>query len=159
MKSIRREDQARFQRLSFDDEALGSDDFPVTADRKNHDAGRYVPMEPDNMNDWDLRGLLLARRSRGQFFSGELFADPAWDMLLTSFLAVQENQRISVSDLCASSGVPESAALRWISKLETDGWLEREGDGCAEENWVRISEKGQKAMRDFLRSSVIQRGL
>ncbi len=33
----------------------------------------------------EVRGAIRARRLRGQFFAPELFADPAWDMLLDLF--------------------------------------------------------------------------
>ena len=34
-----------------------------------------------------IRAMIRARRLRDQYFSGELFADPAWDMLLDLLLA------------------------------------------------------------------------
>lgn len=75
-----------------------------------------------------VRRIIRQRQLRARFFPNELFADPAWDMLLDLTAATAEHRRISVSSLCLASGVPPTTALRWISQLEEAGLVERQED-------------------------------
>ncbi|MBB6191474.1 hypothetical protein FHS51_001701 [Sphingobium wenxiniae] len=75
-----------------------------------------------------VRDLLRARRLRDEFLPGDLFADPAWDMLLDLFAARLEQERVSVSSLCIASAVPPTTALRWIRTLTEKGLLQRQAD-------------------------------
>lgn len=64
-----------------------------------------------------IRKLIRNRQARAQFFDAELFADPAWDILLDLAAARQERTRVSVTSLCVAAGVPATTALRWISQM------------------------------------------
>lgn len=75
-----------------------------------------------------VRDLLRARRMRADFLAGELFADPAWDMLLDLMAARLEHERVSVSSLCIASAVPPTTALRWIRTLTDTGLVVRQAD-------------------------------
>lgn len=76
----------------------------------------------------DVRAVIRARRMRDQFFTGELFADPAWDMLLDLFASELEGRRVSVSSLCIAAAVPPTTALRWIGAMHDAGLFERQAD-------------------------------
>lgn len=65
----------------------------------------------------EIRALIRARRMRDQFFPPDLFADPAWDMVLDLLAARLAGQRVSVSSLCIAAAVPPTTALRWIRQL------------------------------------------
>lgn len=75
-----------------------------------------------------VRDLLRARRLRDDFLPGDLFADPAWDMLLDLLAARLEKERVSVSSLCIASAVPPTTALRWIRTLTEKGFVHRQAD-------------------------------
>lgn len=75
-----------------------------------------------------VRDLLRARRIRADFLPGDLFADPAWDMLLDLLAARLEHERVSVSSLCIAAAVPPTTALRWIRTLTDKGLVERQAD-------------------------------
>lgn len=75
-----------------------------------------------------LRELLRVRRMRDQFLPSDLFADPAWDMLLDLMAARLGGERVSVSSLCIAAAVPPTTALRWIRLLTDRGILIREAD-------------------------------
>ncbi|MBS0502680.1 MAG: MarR family transcriptional regulator [Proteobacteria bacterium] len=75
-----------------------------------------------------VRGLIRVRRLRDQFFSKELFADPAWDMLLDLLAARLERSRVAVSSLCIAAAVPATTALRWIRTLTEHGLFVRSAD-------------------------------
>ncbi|HEX7871414.1 MAG TPA: MarR family winged helix-turn-helix transcriptional regulator [Sphingobium sp.] len=76
----------------------------------------------------EVRTLLQARRMRDRFLPGELFADPAWDMMLDLLSARLDRKRVSVSSLCIASAVPPTTALRWIAQLTERGLFERHND-------------------------------
>ncbi|UZK68991.1 MarR family transcriptional regulator [Sphingomonas sp. S1-29] len=76
----------------------------------------------------EIRAAIRARRMREQFFERELFADPAWDMLLDLFAARLDRSRVSVSSLCIAAAVPPTTALRWIGTMREAGLFERQDD-------------------------------
>lgn len=75
-----------------------------------------------------VRKLLRKRRQRDQYFPSDLFADPAWDMMLDLYAAHYERREISVSSLCIASAVPATTALRWIKMMVDDGRFVRVAD-------------------------------
>ena len=78
---------------------------------------------------WELvRDVLKYRRRRAKFFKGDLFADPAWDILLELYAAELGQRRMSVSSLCLGAAVPGTTALRWIKTLERMGLICRAND-------------------------------
>ena len=75
-----------------------------------------------------VRRVLRQRRMREQFFPADLFADPAWDMLLDLYAAQLEGQTVAVSSLCIAAAVPATTALRWIKTMTDTGLFERHAD-------------------------------
>ncbi|MET0138277.1 MAG: hypothetical protein ABW192_07830, partial [Sphingobium sp.] len=84
--------------------------------------GGTVPMRGD------IRTLIQLRRMRDRFLPGDLFADPAWDMILDLMGARLDGKRVSVSSLCIAAAVPPTTALRWIAQLTERGICERRND-------------------------------
>lgn len=98
-----------------------------------------------------VRAMIRARRVRDQFFRAELFADPAWDMLLDLMAARYEHKRVSVSSLCIAASVPATTALRWIKGMTEEGLFVR----CADQNdgrriFIELSERTAGAMEAYL---------
>lgn len=75
-----------------------------------------------------VRRLIRKRRQREQHFPSDLFADPAWDMMLDLYAAHYERREISVSSLCIAAAVPATTALRWIKTMVEDGRFVRVAD-------------------------------
>lgn len=75
-----------------------------------------------------IRRAIKHRHARARFFDPDLFADPAWDILLDLAAARAERQRVSVTSLCIASGVPVTTALRWIGQMVEGGLLVRVAD-------------------------------
>ncbi len=75
-----------------------------------------------------IRAHIKARRLRERFFPADLFADPAWDILLDLAAAQREGIRVSVSSLCIAAAVPTTTGLRWIKAMVDRGMLVREPD-------------------------------
>ena len=72
--------------------------------------------------------LIADRRARYTEFPSELFADPAWDILLDLFVAYADGLRISVSSAVIAANVPPTTALRWIALMTDRGYLVRAPD-------------------------------
>jgi len=97
-----------------------------------------------------VRRIIRQRQLRARFFEGDLFADPAWDILLDLTAARVELTRVSVTSLCIASGVPPTTALRWISQMTEAGLLERvEDESDRRRAFIALTEKAACAMARY----------
>lgn len=109
-----------------------------------------IPSPSATVTEQDVRALLQARRSRAHFFDHDLFADPAWDMLLELYAAQLGQRRITVSSLCTAAAVPATTALRWIGVLEKRGLLARVKDAFdGRRVFISLAEKASDAMTAY----------
>jgi DNA-binding MarR family transcriptional regulator len=98
----------------------------------------------------EVRAVLRARRRREAIFGKDLFADPAWDILLELYAAELGQRRVPTSELAAVAGIPLTTTLRWISKLESEGLLTREDDPLdGRRVWVALTRNALPMMTDF----------
>lgn len=135
-----RAERARLQALALELARLaeqlgaitsGDDDAPdALADRSlaysaetQSDRAPAIPPDPQR-----IRHLISTRRLRERFFSPDLFADPAWDILLDLAASRLEHRSVSVSSLCIAAAVPPTTALRWIRLMTEQRLLERRAD-------------------------------
>lgn len=101
-----------------------------------------------------VRGIIRARRLRDQYFGADLFADPAWDMLLDLMAARLERQRVAVSSLCIAAAVPATTALRWIKTLTEHGLFVRAADPeDGRRVYIELSEGAAAALSAYLRAA------
>ncbi|MFN4113069.1 MAG: MarR family transcriptional regulator [Sphingomonadaceae bacterium] len=97
-----------------------------------------------------VRRIIQQRQLRARFFDAELFADPAWDMLLDLTVARVERTRVSVTSLCIASGVPPTTALRWIAQMVDAGLFERQQDEIDRRRaFIALSDKAAEAMARY----------
>jgi hypothetical protein len=97
-----------------------------------------------------VRRIIRQRQLRARYFDGELFADPAWDMLLDLTAARVEHTRVSVTSLCIASGVPPTTALRWIGQLTEAGLFERvEDDTDRRRVFITLTDRAAEAMARY----------
>lgn len=97
-----------------------------------------------------VRRIIRQRQLRARFFDGDLFADPAWDMLLDLTAARAEHTRVSVTSLCIASGVPPTTALRWIGQMTESGLLERvEDEADRRRAFIALTDKAADAMARY----------
>ncbi len=107
--------------------------------------------QPSVIPTTDIRAYLASRRRRDRFFPGQIFADPAWDMLLDLWAATNEGRQVSVSSLCFAAAVPATTALRWIALMEDRGWFTRVRDPSDHRRThVRLTRRAITAMRGYL---------
>jgi hypothetical protein len=97
-----------------------------------------------------VRRIIRQRQRRARFFDGELFADPAWDMLLDLTAARAEHARVSVTSLCIASGVPPTTALRWIGHMTEAGLFQRvEDDTDRRRAFIALTDRAADAMARY----------
>ena len=114
-------------------------------DARRHE---YLGEERGNREAAAVRAIASARRARDRLIGRELFADPAWDMLLALYAASLAQRRLSTSELVLAAAVPATTGLRWMDKLESLGLLIRRGDPLdARRVWVGLSREGESRMR------------
>ncbi len=74
----------------------------------------------------DLARLLLwGRGLLEREVAADLFADPAFNILLTLYVSRSEGRDVSTSAACTASGVPTTTALRWINALARRGMVHK----------------------------------
>jgi hypothetical protein len=98
-----------------------------------------------------IRAMIRVRRLRNQFFPAELFADPAWDMLLDLMAARLEGRAVAVSSLCIASAVPPTTALRWIKTLTDARLFERVADSNdGRRVFIELTDVAEQGMIAYL---------
>lgn len=113
---------------------------------------REVPASIRPVDAAMIRRILRLRRDRDRFFPAEIFADPAWDMLLDLTAAQLESKQVPVSSLCIGAAVPTTTALRWVRSLTEAGLLDRRTDPTdARRSHIRLSDDASSAMLAYLR--------
>jgi hypothetical protein len=99
-----------------------------------------------------VRRIIRLRRDRERHFPAELFADPAWDMLLDLAAARMEQQDVAVSSLCVAAAVPTTTALRWVRNLSEIGLFVRRTDPAdARRAFITLSDQAFDAVVGWLR--------
>lgn len=107
--------------------------------------------------DPDLAGLASAlldtQAMRGHYFSSDLFADPAWAMVLFVYASQGRRAGLSLDSLRDSQLVgPATVTLRWILKLVDEGVFQLVGDGPQPGNtFVQTSSDALKNLEKWLR--------
>ena len=97
-----------------------------------------------------VRSVIRARRLRARYFSGELFADPAWDMLLDLLQAEISHLRVPVSSLCIAAAVPATTALRWLKTMVAEGIFIRRADPHdGRRVFVELAPEASQALRSY----------
>lgn len=97
-----------------------------------------------------VRAIIRARRARGKYLPADLFADPAWDMLLDLLQAELVQHRVPVSSLCIAAAVPATTALRWIKSMTDRGLLVRRPDPHdARRVFMELARQTSYAMRQY----------
>ncbi len=98
-----------------------------------------------------LRTIIGSRSLRNRHFPSQLFADPAWDILLDLSRARLDNQQVSVSSVCIAASVPMSTALRWVRQMTEAGLLRRWTDPKdRRRDLIALTDTTASQMRDYL---------
>jgi DNA-binding MarR family transcriptional regulator len=95
--------------------------------------------------------IYTARRARDRVLAGELFGEPAWDMLLALFCLPSRGERLSLTALSLAANVPQSTGHRWQRILAEHGLIEQlpdQRDGRRQ--FVSLTDRGRSLLEDYL---------
>lgn len=105
------------------------------------------------VTEQEVRALLKLRRNRDRFFDSDMFADPAWDILLELYAASLSQIRTTVGRLCIAAAVPATTALRWITHLEQKGLIVRKPDPTdGRRHFLMLSTAALDSMNAYFRT-------
>jgi hypothetical protein len=106
----------------------------------------------DQLTAEQVRIVIRARRLRETIFDGELFADPAWDMMLDLMAARLEKREVAVSSLCIAAAVPPTTALRWIKSLSDSGvFIRRIHPEDGRRVYIELSDAAAEGMEAYFK--------
>lgn len=91
------------------------------------------------------------RRRRSQLTGFEFTPQPAWDMLLSLYVASQRGDAMTLADLCSGSAATATTALRWAALLVEEGWAEQASRTDTGEPHLLLSARGMRGMEAYLR--------
>lgn len=110
-------------------------------------AGQDTPASPAAA----ARKLVRFAAARAEALDGDLFANPAWSIMLDLFISGELNRRTSVEQAGKAAGLSEASAARWFTVLSKRGMVELyespDGDG---RRLIRLTETSRTKLRDFL---------
>lgn len=97
---------------------------------------------------------IKGRSNRNQVFGNDLFAEPAWDMLLDLYANYRLNRVVTIGDLCVASRAPMSTALRWLGLLERKNLVCRTADPLDRRRaFITLTDEGRAKMEKTLDST------
>ncbi len=109
------------------------------------------PVRGKTVRAEDIRTMIRLRRQREALFPVEMFADPAWDMMLDLMAARIERIKVAVSSLCIAAAVPPTTTLRWIRTLTDFGIFVRVADPTDRRRvFIELSEPAAAKLLEFL---------
>lgn len=95
--------------------------------------------------------ILSARKRRIQVFGTSMFGEPAWDMLLTLYIAEKSGLRLSLNRITERSGAPASTALRWLEYLVNQHLVRPElQPSDSQASFVTLTDKAWDLMKQYL---------
>lgn len=97
--------------------------------------------------------VLEERRLRRHFLPGELFHEPAWDMLLALFVSRDTRLPMNIKALVSMSDAPVTTSQRWIEHLHKLKLIDRVIDPTDRRRVeISLSHTGDQAMKAYLRA-------
>lgn len=114
----------------------------------DHIQGGLAAFTAQPMNS--ARALKRARALRNDYFDADLFADPAWEILLELYVCSVTQQRIAVSKIAFVLNIPSTTVLRWVATLVDRGLIIRSPDPTdGRRTWASLSSLGLQKMETY----------
>lgn len=99
------------------------------------------------------RTVLDMRRSRKQFMPASLFHEPAWEILLSLYIAQEDRRVLFVKNLVQDIEAPVTTSQRWIDQLAHMKLVDRSTDpDDRRRSEVSLSAQGRTMLEAYLRS-------
>lgn len=92
-----------------------------------------------------------ARRSRAALFPGELFDEPAWDIMLQLYCVAGRDEVATIYALGSSISAPLSTIERWVDYLVERDLVKNEGSSDNLDREIGLSENGFARLDAYFR--------
>lgn len=92
----------------------------------------------------DAARIRYSRQLRRKLFGAAMFAETAWDILLTLYLADGASPRPRAPELAGSTDSPLSTTLRWLGYLRDEGLASGPGG-----EFVELTDKGRRLLDEY----------
>lgn len=103
-----------------------------------------------------IKRMIKLRQERTRHFPAEMFADPAWDMMLDLAAARLDGRSVSASSLCIAAQVPATTALRWIRLMTEAGIFQRSYDPNDRRRiWISLSEPAYEKVLTIIAQAAV----
>jgi len=100
------------------------------------------------------------RRKRDRTMEGELFGEPAWDMLLALYCLPARGELLAVTALSYAANVPQATGLRVQALLAERGLIQRRREGSDGRRYiVSLTSHGQSVLEKYLTDFGTRAGL
>lgn len=90
--------------------------------------------------------LIMLRRGREAIFGKDLFSDPAWDILLELHATNLASRSMGLSELARAIGTPHLTTNRWVSALESSGFVQR-SESAGTQSKIQLTPEGASRMK------------
>ena len=108
-----------------------------------------APHAPESLLQ-HARRLLSDRRKRVEIFGAQMFAEPAWEMILTLYCD-EGGRRHTQTSLCELSGASRSTGMRWIDYLVDRRLVTREDHPTDKRrNFVSLTAEARQHLELYL---------
>lgn len=98
----------------------------------------------------NVRQLIHARQLRDKYFPSDLFADPAWEIIMCLMEARLARSKVTITKLCKLTSVPYTTSLRWVGHLTEIGIIEKSDDATdGRRVFLRLSDKGVASFQNW----------
>jgi DNA-binding MarR family transcriptional regulator len=95
--------------------------------------------------------LYAQRRARDQYFPAGLFGEPAWDLLLALFIALEDGRELGLGDAYRAAGIGAAAGRSLIATMEDAGLVARiPAENGRKPGAVRLTETGVERLCAYL---------
>ncbi len=114
-----------------------------------------APVGPEETDPSERARVILAhRRARDATAGGlaELFGEPGWDILLTLFIAAEEQRAVTRADIGTATRLRASVLDRWIVVLTERGVL-RGVEAAGQATALTLTEAGMVLARNCIGST------
>jgi hypothetical protein len=119
-----------------------------------HDSLRTAGPSDSEVTGEAVSWLIRARRKRARYVPAELLGEPVWDIMLHLLCEEIAGRRVSVSDACLASGIPDGPGRRWLDAMAQNELVALRGATNDDEVQIELTPAASTALRRYFRDIV-----
>ena len=130
------------------------DQIRITSGCENPGSPRAEPSARVETAVETARRAYNERKVRPNFVgNGDMFGEPAWDMLLDLFISQANEEEVTVKAGCLHADIPPTTTIRWLKVLEQNGLIMSHVDPAdPKQHLIHLTATGYEGMLRYLES-------